>query len=269
MRKEYEPVCYELLRPGQVRAIRDACPIVYIPIGSLEWHGVQNPMGTDSLKAHAICCDAALRYGGVVLPPFYLGLLGESRGWGPEDWDGFTVAGIDRPRQNAALTCLARGLVANDWKVLVGVTGHDVEPQRDSLHEAIQAAVAGTDAKGFAVTEGENWEGGASMKYSMDHAGAWETSTMMFAYPNSADLEPLREQMTASGRTDLDKSAMKDPEGIGGWNPLKYASAELGERIVRFCADRIGKRAVEVLEGKVEPLEQADKSWLANPGPTD
>ncbi len=83
MRKEYEVVCYELLRPGQVRAIRDACPIVYIPIGSLEWHGVQNPLGTDSLKAHAICCDAALRQGGVVLPTYYLGLLGESRGWGP------------------------------------------------------------------------------------------------------------------------------------------------------------------------------------------
>ena len=103
----------------------------------------------------------------------------------------------------------------------------------------------------------------------MDHAGAWETSTMMFAYPDSADLEPLHEQMTASGRADLDKSGMKDPEGIGGWNPLKYASSELGERIVRFCADRIGKRAVEVLEGKVEPLERADKTWLANPGPTD
>ena len=84
MRKEYEPVCYELLRPAQVRVIRETMPIVYIPIGSLEWHGPQNPLGTDSLKAHAICCEAALRYGGVVLPPFHLGLLGESRGWGPE-----------------------------------------------------------------------------------------------------------------------------------------------------------------------------------------
>ena len=46
-------------------------PVAYIPAGSLEWHGVQNPLGTDGLKAHAICCEAALRYGGVVLPPFF------------------------------------------------------------------------------------------------------------------------------------------------------------------------------------------------------
>lgn len=262
MLKQYEAVSYELLRPAQVRALQQQCPIVYIVVGSLEWHGVQNPLGTDSLKAHAICCDAALRYGGVVLPPFYLGLLGKERGWGPEGWDGFTVAGMTPEVQNSAMHCLARGLIADDWKVLVGVTGHDVEPQRDAVHNAIQAATEGTEAKGFAITEGENWEGGEAMPYSMDHAGTWETSVMMFAYPEKVDLEALRTQMEE--RAALDKTAMKEPEGIGGWNPLKYASAELGEKIVRFCADRIGKKALDVLEGRAEPLKVAHKSFMGN-----
>ena len=65
--------------PGEVKARREACPVVYIPVGSLEWHGVQNPLGTDGLKAHAICCEAALRYGGVVLfkklRNFFIGLI--------------------------------------------------------------------------------------------------------------------------------------------------------------------------------------------------
>ena len=50
---------------------KECSPVAYIPAGSLEWHGVQNPLGTDGLKAHTICCEAALRYGGVVLPPFF------------------------------------------------------------------------------------------------------------------------------------------------------------------------------------------------------
>jgi hypothetical protein len=164
---------------------------------------------------------------------------------------------------------VSRGLVADDWKVLVGVTGHDVAQQRDAIHDGIQRACAGSDAKGLGVMEGENWHGGASMQYSMDHAGAWETSAMLFAHPERVCLEELRGQMGASGRLDVDRMQMKEPEGIGGWNPLKYASAELGRRIVEFCAERIGKRAIDVLEGRIEPQERADGAFLNNPGPTD
>ena len=91
MLSKYEPVCYELLRPAQVKALREACPIVYVTAGSLEWHGWHNPLGTDSLKAHAICCEAALRHGGVVLPPFYLGYVGVDN-WGPPGWRGYTLS---------------------------------------------------------------------------------------------------------------------------------------------------------------------------------
>jgi creatinine amidohydrolase len=267
--KTYRSVQYELLRPSEVKALREQCPVVYIPVGSLEWHGVQNPLGTDGLKAHAICCEAALRYGGVVLPTLFLGILGDGRGWGPEGWSGYTVTAHDQASMEETIYRVARGLVADDWKVLVGVTGHDVAEQRDALHDGIQRACAGSDAKGFGVMEGENWQGGASMKYSMDHAGTWETSAMLFAHPERVCLNELQEQMEASGRLAVDRMQMKEAEGIGGWNPLKYASAELGRQIVEFCAERIGKRAIEVLEGRIEPLERANGAFLDNPGPTD
>ncbi|MBI5725579.1 MAG: creatininase family protein [Planctomycetes bacterium] len=265
MKKEYEEVCYELLRPEQVKAIREKCPIVYIPAGSLEWHGVQNPLGTDGLKAHAICCEAAIRHGGIVLPAFYLGILGDREGWGPAGWKGFTVTSGTVELMWANMFRLALGLIADGWKTLVGVTGHDIEPQRDAIHNAIQQAAKGSPAKGFAITEGENWEGGEAMRFSMDHAGAWETSVMMAVHPGRVDLESLRTQM--GDRAGLDKLEMKEAEGIGGFNPLKHASAELGDQIIRFCADRIGRRAVEVLEGKILPLDKADKRFMDNPGP--
>lgn len=92
---------------------------------------------------------------------------------------------------------------------------------------------------------------------------------MMFAHEERVCLDELREQMAATDRTDVEKLQMKEPEGIGGWNPLNHASAELGQRIVQFCAERIGKKAIDILEGRLEPLEKADKAFMDNPGPTD
>jgi creatinine amidohydrolase len=266
---KYRPVQYELLRPAEVKALRERCPVVYIPVGSLEWHGVQNPLGTDGLKAHAICCEAALRYGGVVLPTLYLGILGDSRGWGPEGWSGYTVTAHDQASMEETIYRGARGLVADDWVVLVGVTGHDVQPQRDAIHDGIRRACAGSAARGFGVMEGENWQGGASMPFRMDHAGAWETSAMLYAHPDRVCLDELRAQMEAASRTDVEIMQMKEPEGIGGWNPLKHASAELGQEIVVFCAERIGKKAIAVLEGRIDPPEQAGGAFMDNPGLTD
>ena len=45
---------------------------------------------------------------------------------------------------------------------------------------------------------------------------------------------------------------MKEPEGIGGWNPLRYASAQLGKGIIAFCAEWVGEKAIGVLEERVE-----------------
>lgn len=266
---KYASVQYELLRPAEVKSRQAQCSIAYLPFGSLEWHGVQNPLGTDGLKAHAICCEAALRFGGVVLPTLFLGILGQGRGWGPQGWSGYTVPALDPSGMEEIIYRVARSLVANDWRVLVGVTGHDIPEQRNAVHNGIQRACVGTEAKGFGVTEGENWEGGSSMEFCMDHAGAWETSTMMHAHPDRVDLNELERQMRDCGRMDVDPIEQGGPEGIIGRNPLKHASPELGKRIIEFCAERIGKKAVEVLDGHILPPERPEAAFMDNPGPSD
>ena len=107
------------------------------------------------------------------------------------------------------------------------------------------------------------------MKYSMDHAGAWETSAMMHAWGERVSLDDLRQQLADNDRLEVETMQMSEPEGIGGWNPLKFASAELGREIVEFCAERIGRKAIGILEGRIEPLEKADRTFMDNPGPTD
>ena len=238
----YEPVCYELLRPAQVRALHEKCPIAYVVAGSLEWHGFQNPLGCDSLKAHAICCEAALAHGGVVLPPFYQGLLGTSN-WGPEDWGGFTLSFNEDEMLERAMLGIAKALVFSGWKVIVGVTGHDVDPQRDAMQRAIDAATKGTASTGFAMKEGELHEKSNEIPFHMDHAAAWETSCMMYAYPDKVDLDTLRER-TLSSDEDFQ---MSGPEGMGGKNPLKYASADLGKKIIERMGDLIGRKAKGML----------------------
>lgn len=69
-------VRYHLLRPEQIVARRKECPVVYIPIGTIEWHGVHNPTGADTLQAEGLALLCAQQGGGLVFPPLY---YGESR----------------------------------------------------------------------------------------------------------------------------------------------------------------------------------------------
>jgi creatinine amidohydrolase len=243
MLARYEPVRYELLRPDQVRQIRDKCPIAYIVAGSLEWHSFHNPLGCDALKAHGICCEAALRYGGVVLPPFYQGMVGVDN-WGPDGWRGYTQAFNEDTMFQSAMRGIVRALVYGGWKVIVGVTGHDDPGQRDAMQRAIDELTKGTDVTGFAMMEGDLHHGTDDIPYTMDHAGAWETSCMMYLCPDKVNLDELMSR----GLCTTDMIEMSGPEGIGGWNPLRFASPELGKRIVETMADLIGSKASSFLK---------------------
>ena len=73
MPESAEEVRYQCLRPSQVVARREAMPVAWLPLGVLEWHGVQNPMGLDALKAEGLLCRAARDIGGLVMPTLYWG----------------------------------------------------------------------------------------------------------------------------------------------------------------------------------------------------
>jgi creatinine amidohydrolase len=249
MLREYAQVCYELLRPQQIKEIREQNPIVYIPVGSLEWHGRQNPLGTDGLKAHSVCCEAALAFGGVVLPPYYLGLLGHLKCWGPSGWEGYTLGFNEEESFRSSMQDLCRALVNGGWKVLAGVTGHDVSIQRDSLWQAISSATDGTHSTGFAVMEGEMHHPDKEIPWEMDHAAAWETSCMLYAYPESVDLNQLKNSPDVKNdRLIVDWEALNyGAEGINGMNPCKYATRKMGRVIIKRMAALIGEKACSML----------------------
>lgn len=63
----------EWLRPDEINAERKRCPLVYLPIGPLEWHGPHLPFGTDPLQAAHTALSLAEKIGGVVHPTLYIG----------------------------------------------------------------------------------------------------------------------------------------------------------------------------------------------------
>ncbi|MDP2990057.1 MAG: creatininase family protein, partial [Kiritimatiellota bacterium] len=67
---------YEMMRPGQIKeAIEKGLPL-FLPVGVLEYHGPQNPIGTDALIGQGIIHKVEERVECVVAPTFFYGYTG-------------------------------------------------------------------------------------------------------------------------------------------------------------------------------------------------
>jgi len=219
----------QLMRPGQVEAAARRFPVVYVPFGCIEWHGKHLPLGNDALKAHAILVKCAEKFGGVVFPPI----------WFHADFDLEHLAPV--------YTDLFERLKKTGFRVIIGVSGHNIEEQIEMINEALRPVVEDGTVAGAAL-----WE--VSLSFSdesnTDHAAKWETSNMMFFYPDLVDMAELGdEEMTFD---------MREPWGIGGEDPRVHASAAVGRRNVELAADALGRKARELLRSL--PPEQREFS---------
>ncbi len=213
----------QFMRPGQLeKAIRDF-PVVYVPFGPIEWHGRHLPLGNDALKAHAILVKTAEQFGGVVYPPVYF-------------HEGF-------PQESLVpvLTELFTRLKKTGFRVILGVSGHNVKGQIDMIDKALTPVVADGTVVGAGLWEITLSRGAES---NTDHAAKWETSNMMFFYPDLVDMSALGDGPLAPN--------MKPPDGIGGLDPREHASPEVGRRNVELASQAIGKKARELLESLPE-----------------
>ena len=51
------------MRPSELVEQRKKLPVAYIPLGTIEWHGMHNPLGADGLQGQELCRRCA-REGG-------------------------------------------------------------------------------------------------------------------------------------------------------------------------------------------------------------
>jgi len=225
-------VCYEEMLPHELEEAVARFPVAYCAFGSLEWHGRHLPLGNDTLKAYHILVKTAEKFGGVVVPPIYWGFLSK---WHP--WTMNFFAESQKPLVEELYRNIFLGLVDVGFKVVVGVTGHDVELQKDAIQKAVEAVRATGKATGFAMMEGDLYD---LTEDRMDHAAHWETSLMMHLRPELVDMGQIKEE-------DLESEEGKKEAGIYGLDPRIHASPELGKKIANSIAERIGQKALELL----------------------
>jgi creatinine amidohydrolase/Fe(II)-dependent formamide hydrolase-like protein len=161
----------------------------------------------------------AEKFGGVVFPPIWF-------------HSGFNVEHLV-----PVCTDLFERLKRTGFRVIIGVSGHNVEEQLEMIDRALKPVVEDSTVTGAAL-----WE--VSLSFSAesntDHAAKWETSNMVFFYPDLVDMAELGDEEIV-----LD---MSPPWGIGGEDPRTEASAKVGERNVELAADAIGRKAQELLD---------------------
>jgi len=206
-----EEVRYHMLRPAQIVARRTACPVVYIPLGNLEWHGYHNPVGADTLQAEGLAILCAQRGGGLVFPPLYYGenrlealmeanaadrdLIAQGMGLSP---DNFTaeVQPFSQTEQTLNYNRLLLHILAEadslGFAVGVLITGHYplidharaaamLFNQRQRNRRRGMLAWACLDY----LLVRDRWP------FAGDHAAGWETSHLLALHPQTVDMSVL------------------------------------------------------------------------------
>ena len=194
---------YQCLRPGELIAERERCPLVYLPIGPLEWHGPHLPYGTDALNAQEASYRLARKTGGVVLPTLFLGTERERRpemlraiGFRGDEY----IVGMDFPANplpslyypEEVLAVVVRAtldlLIAQRYRVIAIINGHGAQNQIATLSR-LTVEYSNTrparvlflmPAPGFVRGEG-----------SWSHATRGETAIMRAVAPESVDTSTL------------------------------------------------------------------------------
>ena len=238
-----EEVRIQYLRPGELLNILDKFPVAYQPVGTIEWHGRQNPLGCDTIKAEALCIEAAKLTGGVVMPPIYFGTdstwdCGYGLGNGMDSTVGFQLPGSFYKMPEGLLEDFYRAAFENylsrGFKLVVIVSGHNPACQQQMFERLCYDMKTEEGAEPvcftmeYAVLENDN------PRRHSDHAGFYETSMMMH-------LAGERVNPRANDNCEVPELAVSTSR------PLAEASAEEGAAYYRLQIEGLAKFARERL----------------------
>lgn len=248
----------ERMRPGEILAERARCPIVYLPLGPLEWHGPAMPFGTDPLMAQELARRAALRTGGVVMPTLFLGTERERpaqilKDKGFENAESMYVVGMDVPK-NSVKSYYAREdlfavtvrehlrlLVQQEYKLIVIVNGHGAWGQREQLDRLAIEFSNETPSKVIVAFPNIAREG---EELDFGHACEIETSLMRYLDDENVDLSQLPPRDVKLPYTDwgiADDCVFEGkptPDRCVRFDP-RDATVEAGERYFGAALDHI------------------------------
>lgn len=220
MSDRFSALRIELLRPSQIRSAIALSPIVYVPIGTYEYHQEHLPIGLDALTSQGVCLDAAQLTGGLVCPPLYYGTGGDHAEL------PFTIMMPQAEQIEGCLDVTLQRLKSFGARVVVLLSGHFADEQ---------VAMVKTMAARWSETPSKFQVLGLAMNmakdqiYKPDHAGMFETTLLAAFHPELVDiseLPPLQPEVDVdAGRSPYGKQRL-DPAhplwGIFGPDPRHF-----------------------------------------------
>jgi creatinine amidohydrolase len=244
------------LRPDEVAAERGRCPLVYLPIGPLEWHGPHLPLGTDPLQAEHTALALAEKVGGVVHPTLYIGTERERSpellrdiGFSGDEW----IVGMDFPANSErsyyyeedAFAIMIRftleQLAAHGYRLIVIVNGHGATNQIQHL----QRLAAEFSQRGPAKVL-YTFDLDAQTDDDAGHATITETAAVMALDKSRVDLNRL--PLLGESLRNIEHAIVDAPTFAGQPEPERVvraladprrATVELGQKHFADTVDRI------------------------------
>jgi creatinine amidohydrolase len=221
---------FERLRPAQIWRSLNDFPCVFAPSGPLEWHGLQNPVGLDAVKARELCLQAADISGGLVFPatfahahtvPWPLGMPTE-----PDLVEAQTLT-------------VLRYLAGNGVRAIIWLSGHGGTEDYLAIRKAAVTAMEGSDCVIWAGVDAHLI---TDLEKPMDHAAAIETSLLLHLASDTVDLDAL------------DPDPAVAPQGVGGDDPRTHATAAFGKERAQLLIERLANLATRLVGLYEDPI---------------
>lgn len=237
---EKSKVLYVELLPEQFLERLNDCPIAYLPLGTLEWHGYHLPLGSDGLQSQGFFKQLAENIGGIVMPMLYLGpdtLVTENG----KDYIGMDVHSFEEGKRQqldgsayyVEEELFIKIIEATLWNLSRAgfkiVVAHGHGPSTNTFRKCIQQWEQQFDLKLF-----ELFQLGATGSEGImtDHAAFNETSLMVGLHPELTDLNKIEDD--------------ENMVGIWGTDP-RSTSEQIGKAIIEKNLTVVGNRLQEEL----------------------
>ncbi len=229
-----EKVLYQELTPSEFTARIEKCPVAYLPLGTIEWHGEHLPLGSDGLQSQGFFEKLAGEAGGIVLPMLFIGPDGYDTLINGHEYYGMDCASVFSKQCNYKIQQLKgsaywvpdstfdnmmngimKQLSRAGFKIVIA-HGHGPSTSYIGSHSEIFK-------KRYNITVMNCWGNDSSdLCLQCDHAGANETSLMMYLHPGLVQMKNLPSDTTIW------------PLGMLGQDPRTHASSKYGRNIVGF-----------------------------------
>ena len=229
-----EKILYQELTPDEFTQRLEKCPVAYLPLGTLEWHSNHLPLGSDGLQSQGFFEKLAAEAGGIVMPMLFIGPDGYDTVINNREYYGMDCGKVFSEQckyEIQQLTGSAYWVPDSTFDIMM----NGIMKQLSRAGFKIVVAHGHGPSTNYIGAKKEEFK----TKYDLlvincwgndtddlclmcDHAGANETSIMMYLHPDLVKMDKLPSDPAIW------------PLGMLGKDPRIHASSKSGKEIVDY-----------------------------------